>query len=71
MGHLTPCLSKGRAFVHNDCPGEGFLLPSSRVPGGCPGEGWLWMKLIPALTNESDKFMENNENTAKILLDVK
>ena len=24
--------------------GGGFLLPSSRVPGG-----WLWMKLIPAL----------------------
>ena len=35
---------EGRAFVHNDCPGGGFLLPSSRVPG----EGWLWMKLIPA-----------------------
>ena len=32
---------EGRVFVHNDCPGGGFLLPSSRVPGG-----WLWMKLI-------------------------
>ena len=35
---------EGRVFVHNDCPGGGFLLPSSRVPGG-----WFWMKLIPAL----------------------
>ena len=34
---------EGRVFVHNDCPGGGFLLPSSRVPGG-----WLWMKLISA-----------------------
>ena len=25
---------EGRVFVHNDCPGGGFLLPSSRVPGG-------------------------------------
>ena len=30
---------EGRAFVHNDCPGEGFLLPSSRVPAVCPGGG--------------------------------
>ena len=28
--------------MHNDCPGGGFLLPSSRVPGG-----WFWMKLVP------------------------
>ena len=25
---------EGSAFVHNDCPGEGFLLPSSCVLGG-------------------------------------
>ena len=25
---------EGRVFVHNDCPGGRFLLPSSRVPGG-------------------------------------
>ena len=25
---------EGRAFVHNGCPGGGFLLPSSGVPGG-------------------------------------
>ena len=25
---------EGRAFVHNVDPGGGFLLPSSRVPGG-------------------------------------
>ena len=28
---------EGRVFIHNDCPGGGFLLPSSRVPGVCPG----------------------------------
>ena len=28
---------EGRVFVHNDCPGGVFLLPSSRVPGVCPG----------------------------------
>ena len=39
---------EGRVFVHIDCPGGWFLLPSSRVLGVCPG-GWLWMKLIPAL----------------------
>ena len=38
---------EGRVFVHNDCPGGGFLLPSSRVPEG-GGGGWLWLKLIPA-----------------------
>ena len=31
MGLLTP---GGRVFVHNDCPGGGFLLPSSHVQGG-------------------------------------
>ena len=24
---------KGRVFVHSDCPGGGFLLPSRHVPG--------------------------------------
>ena len=43
---------EGRVFVHNDCPEGGVLLPSSRVPGVCPG-GWLWMKLIPALSNNN------------------
>ena len=38
MGRLTPCLSRGEGFVHNDCPGGVFLLSSSRVPGVCPGE---------------------------------
>ena len=41
------CL-EGGVFVHNDCPGGGFLLPSSRVLGVCPRGGWFWMKLIPA-----------------------
>ena len=27
---------EGRVFVHNDFPGEGFLLHSSCVPGVCP-----------------------------------
>ena len=36
---------EGRVFVHN----EGFLPPSSRVPGVCPGE-WFWMKLIATLS---------------------
>ena len=26
-----------RVFVHNDCPGGVYLLPSSRVPRACPG----------------------------------
>ena len=38
---------EGRVFVQNDCPGEGFLLPSGRVRG--LSWGWFWMKLIPAL----------------------
>ena len=37
---------EGRVFVHTDCPGGGFLLPSSHVPGVCPRG--VWMKLIPA-----------------------
>ena len=34
------CL-EGRVSVHNDCPGGGFLLPSSRVPGVCSGGGMV------------------------------
>ena len=38
MGLLTPYfVPKGRVFVHNDCPGGGVLLPSSRIPGVSPG----------------------------------
>ena len=44
---------EGRVFVHNDGPRGGFLLSSSRVPGG-----WLWMQLIPALT---EYFLEPNK----------
>ena len=46
MGLLTPCivLRGGGGLYRMIVPGGGFLLPSSRVPGG-----WLWMKLIPAL----------------------
>ena len=32
---------EGRVFVHSDCPGGAFLLPSSRVPGVCPGGGMV------------------------------
>ena len=34
-------MSRGWGFVHSDCPGGGFLLPSSRVPGICPGGGMV------------------------------
>ena len=37
VGLLTPVLFRGSVFVHNDCLGEGVLLPSSCVPGVCPG----------------------------------
>ena len=38
VGLLAPCfVPEGRVFVHNDCPGGGYLLPSSHVPGVCPG----------------------------------
>ena len=48
VGLLTPCsVPRGGFFVHNNFPGGGILLPSSRVPGG-----WLWMKLIPALIQQ-------------------
>ena len=47
MGLLTPCFVPGEGFLYTIIvPGGGFLLPSSRVPGG---GGWFWMKLIPAL----------------------
>ena len=32
-------------------PRGGFLLPSSRVPGG---RGWFWVKLIPALLHNAN-----------------
>ena len=43
---LTPCIVPRGGFLYRMIvPGGGFLLPSSRVPGG---GGWLWMKLVPA-----------------------
>ena len=42
MGLLTPCFVPGEGFLYTIIvPGGGFLLPSSRVPGGCPGGGMV------------------------------
>ena len=51
---------KGRVSVQNDCPGGGFLLPSSRVPGG-----WLWIKLIPALRKNFCSSQCSNDSCCK------
>ena len=51
VGLLTPCSVPRGGFLYTVIvPGGGFLLHSSRVLGG--GGGWLWMKLIPALSQE-------------------
>ena len=49
VGLLTPfSVPRGGFSYTMIVPGEGFLLPSSRVPAVCPRGGRLWMKLIPA-----------------------
>ena len=46
VGLLNPYSVPKRGLLYTMIvPERGFLLPSSRVPGG----GWFWMKLIPAL----------------------
>ena len=45
---------EGRVFVHNDCPGERFLLPSSRVSGVCPGGGMVMDEIDTCIKQPDD-----------------
>ena len=53
MGLLTPCLVPRGEFLYSMIvPEEGFLLPSSCVPGVCPGAGMV-LDEIDACINDT------------------